>query len=634
MVSYLKKPKGSEEFNQIVDFLNASHIRYALTKNPIIYVSLIKQFWQTATTRTLTNGEIELTATIDGKIKIVTEASVRRHLQLADSDGISSLPTTEIFEQLSLIGNMKRTSKGYYGENIPLFPAMIIQGPVVQGEGSTHPESMVPQPRSPTQTRVANEVASTGVDVRYGGATTTIVESLEIDLKKTKQIYGVAYSKLIKKGRYGRDIEFDLNFNIEPVSTGGVAVTTASVVVSTASPTRNTRVSTADDITLAETLVYIKKRATKGKAAVRLQVELDEKERLQVEEREKYTEAEQARMLTELINERKRHFAAQRAKERRNKPPTQAQQRTYMSKYIKNMVGYTLQQLGGQKTGESSKLAEEPRDKEADELSQEALGSSGRSSELEIILREGNRHLYAGREGVSIVKGNSYIDVGHKALGGTILVYCRGQNYQWGSIVTCLVDGKAIIVTESFVRRDLRLADEEGVDCFPNSTIFENLALMGKPKRQDTQIPQSSAPTKHVADEAVHKELGDSLVRAATTASTLEAEQDSGNITKIRSKATPNELSFPGTSSGGGPGCQETIRDTIVQTRFENDVLDLKKTKTSQQNEIISLKRRVKKLEQKKKSRPYGLRRLYRVGTIAKVESSGDEASLGEDASK
>ncbi|GKE70351.1 hypothetical protein Tco_1528423, partial [Tanacetum coccineum] len=40
----------------------------------------------------------------DGKVKIVTEASVRRRLQLANSDGISSLPTTEIFEQLSLMG--------------------------------------------------------------------------------------------------------------------------------------------------------------------------------------------------------------------------------------------------------------------------------------------------------------------------------------------------------------------------------------------------------------------------------------------------------------------------------------------------------------------------------------------------
>ncbi|GJR21338.1 hypothetical protein Tco_0969865 [Tanacetum coccineum] len=48
-----------------------------------------------------------------------------------------------------------------------------------------------------------------------------------------------------------------------------------------------------------------------------------------------------------------------------------------------------------------------------------------------------------------------------------------------------------------------------------------------KPKRKDTQVPQPSDPSENVVDEAVHKELGDSLVRVATTASSLEAEQDS-----------------------------------------------------------------------------------------------------------
>ncbi|GJR76069.1 reverse transcriptase domain-containing protein [Tanacetum coccineum] len=42
-----------------------------------------------------------------------------------------------------------------------------------------------------------------------------------------------------------------------------------------------------------------------------------------------------------------------------------------------------------------------------------------------------------------------------------------------------VVDGKKIIITESSVRRDLQLADEESIDCLPNSTIFEQLALMG-----------------------------------------------------------------------------------------------------------------------------------------------------------
>ncbi|GKF25667.1 hypothetical protein Tco_0081561 [Tanacetum coccineum] len=151
-----------------------------------------------------------------------------------------------------------------------------------------------------------------------------------------------------------------------------------------------------------------------------------------------------------------------------------------------------------------------------------------------------------------------------------------------------------------------------------------------KPKRKDTQVPQSSDPIKNVANEAVHEELGDSLVRAAATASSLKAEQDSGNINKTQSNATPNESSSLGTTSGGDPRCQKTIGDTIAQTR----VLDLEKTKTTQYNEISSLKRRVKKLEKKDRSRTHRLKRLYKVGLTARVESSDNKESLGEDASK
>nr|GEV55472.1 hypothetical protein [Tanacetum cinerariifolium] len=92
---------------------------------------------------------------------------------------------------------------------------------------------------------------------------------------------------------------------------------------------------------------------------------------------------------------------------------------------------------------------------------------------------------------------------------------------------------------------------------------------MLKPTRKDTEVPQPSDLSDNVADEAVYKEWDDSLVRAATTASSLEAEQDSGNITKTRSKETPNESSFLGGTPGGGPRCQETIRDTPAQTRLE-----------------------------------------------------------------
>ncbi|GKD33538.1 hypothetical protein Tco_1249047 [Tanacetum coccineum] len=103
MVAFLKKPEGSEGFHLIVNFLNFTHIKYALTENPTIYVSLIHQFWQTAFASTSENGEIEITDTINGRVKTVTEASIRRHLKLEDSNGISTLPNTKIFEQLALM---------------------------------------------------------------------------------------------------------------------------------------------------------------------------------------------------------------------------------------------------------------------------------------------------------------------------------------------------------------------------------------------------------------------------------------------------------------------------------------------------------------------------------------------------
>ncbi|GJW52204.1 hypothetical protein Tco_0093555 [Tanacetum coccineum] len=92
----------------------------------------------------------------------------------------------------------------------------------------------------------------------------------------------------------------------------------------------------------------------------------------------------------------------------------------------------------------------------------------------------------------------------------------ESKNYQWGSTVACPSRWQEVIITEASVRSDLQLANEE--------------------------------------DDVVHKELGDSLVRDATTTSSLEAKQDSGI----------------GSTSGGGPRCQEAMGYTIAQTKFEN----------------------------------------------------------------
>nr|GEU75182.1 ribonuclease H-like domain-containing protein [Tanacetum cinerariifolium] len=103
MIAILKKSKHNVDFHQIVDFVEASHIRYALTINPTVYVSHIRQFWSTARIKT-TNEGTKILATIDGKPRTISESSIRRNLKLNDEEGISTLPDAKLFENLALMG--------------------------------------------------------------------------------------------------------------------------------------------------------------------------------------------------------------------------------------------------------------------------------------------------------------------------------------------------------------------------------------------------------------------------------------------------------------------------------------------------------------------------------------------------
>ncbi|GKC35839.1 hypothetical protein Tco_1048223 [Tanacetum coccineum] len=77
----------------------------------------------------------------------------------------------------------------------------------------------------------------------------------------------------------------------------------------------------------------------------------------------------------------------------------------------------------------------------------------------------------------------------------------------------------------------------DGRICYIKSVLKRIKTSRHVKRGQDTKIPQSSGPPVKVGDEAAHKELGDRMERAATIASSLEAEQDNGS----------------------GPRCQDTI---------------------------------------------------------------------------
>ncbi|GJY00971.1 hypothetical protein Tco_0359123 [Tanacetum coccineum] len=76
---------------------------------------------------------------------------------------------------------------------------------------------------------------------------------------------------------------------------------------------------------------------------------------------------------------------------------------------------------------------------------------------------------------------------------------------------------------------------------------------------KDTGLPQTSMHIPYVPDKAVHQERSDDVERAATTATTLEAVQDTINIAKTQSTATPTEPISQETGLDGGPRLQETM---------------------------------------------------------------------------
>nr|GEW48839.1 hypothetical protein [Tanacetum cinerariifolium] len=110
MIAYLTKSDASEGFNQIIDLLNTSSIKYALTVNPNIDVSYIKQFWSSVSVNKV-NDVTRLQALVDKKKVIITEATIREALRFDDAESIDCLSNEEIFTELSRIWYEKPSTK-------------------------------------------------------------------------------------------------------------------------------------------------------------------------------------------------------------------------------------------------------------------------------------------------------------------------------------------------------------------------------------------------------------------------------------------------------------------------------------------------------------------------------------------
>nr|GFA72691.1 hypothetical protein [Tanacetum cinerariifolium] len=107
MVAILAKSDAAQGFEQIIDFLSGSYIHYALTVNPHIYISCIKQFWNTASVKR-SDDVTRLQALLDRKKIVISEDVIREILQLDDVEGV-------------VFANMRRVGKGFSRVETPLF---------------------------------------------------------------------------------------------------------------------------------------------------------------------------------------------------------------------------------------------------------------------------------------------------------------------------------------------------------------------------------------------------------------------------------------------------------------------------------------------------------------------------------
>nr|GEW64852.1 hypothetical protein [Tanacetum cinerariifolium] len=106
MITLLTKSDASEGFDQIINFLNAHMIQYALMVNPGIYVLCIKQFWTFISIKK-SNDVVRLQALIDRKKVIIIEDIFRQALRLDDAASGDCLSNEEIFAELERMGYEK-----------------------------------------------------------------------------------------------------------------------------------------------------------------------------------------------------------------------------------------------------------------------------------------------------------------------------------------------------------------------------------------------------------------------------------------------------------------------------------------------------------------------------------------------
>ncbi|GJX61301.1 hypothetical protein Tco_0294201 [Tanacetum coccineum] len=313
MVAFLSKPAKCKGFEQIVDFLNAHTIKYALTVNPTIYTSCIEQFKATAKAKII-NEEVQLQALVDGKKPsgLTTNVADEAVYVKMDNSLERAATTATSLDSEQDRGNINRTqSKEKLNE-----PSSIGTS---SGSGPRNQDTMGD---TIAQTRFEN-VSKTSNDSLLAGVNTPRIDKDSLKLKELMALYS----------------------DVGKVNAASIATTVSAAAT-----------ITTEEITLAQALVEIKTSKPKAKGISfkdpkpvkpkkKVQIMLDEEaaKKLQADKGARGLAIEEkATLFQQLLEKRRKHFAAKRVEDKRNRPLIKAQQRSIMCSLKR--TGYELEQ--------------------------------------------------------------------------------------------------------------------------------------------------------------------------------------------------------------------------------------------------------------------------------------------------
>ncbi|GJZ05262.1 hypothetical protein Tco_0538537 [Tanacetum coccineum] len=368
MVAFLDKPTESDGFEQIVDFLNAHPIKYALTVNPTIYTSCIEQLWITAKVKTI-NGEVQIQALVDKKKVIITETSIRSDLQLEDAKAFFSPQWKFLIHTILQCLSAKTTAWNEFSSTMAStviclatnqkfnFSKYIFDNMVKNLEGGVkflmypRKDTKVPQPSGSTEPitdKAANKehvpahfndpLLSENTKTSQAEEITKLKERVK-KLERRNKSSTSGIKRLRNVGRYAQIVSSkDEGLGAQEDVKKAVSIAKVTIV--------NATTTTVDELTLAQTLIEIKAAKPKGVTTATTTtttvVTRPKARGVVVQE-------------PELMDKRKKYFARLKAEEQRRKPTTKAQKRNQMCTYLKNMDGFTYSQMKNQSFDEVQK---------------------------------------------------------------------------------------------------------------------------------------------------------------------------------------------------------------------------------------------------------------------------------------